>query len=51
MEKLKTASMSKKKTAVKNLTLRSHDPENLFYLDPKDPVLSDPGSDVLNSFT
>ena len=40
LERLKTASMNKKRTAVKNLTLRSHDPENLFYLDPKDPVLS-----------
>ena len=39
LEKLKTASMSKKKTALKNLTLRSHDPQNLFYLDPEDPVL------------
>jgi coenzyme F420 hydrogenase subunit beta len=39
LKKLKTASMSKKKTAVKNLTLRSHDPQNLFYLDSKDPVL------------
>lgn len=39
LEKLKTASMSKKKTAVKNLALKSRDPENLFYLDPKDPVL------------
>jgi hypothetical protein len=24
---------------VKNLTLKSHDPKNLFYLDSKDPVL------------
>lgn len=41
LERLKAASMNKKRTAVKNLTLRSHDPENLFYLDPKDPVLKD----------
>jgi coenzyme F420 hydrogenase subunit beta len=40
LERLKTASMNKKRTAVRNLTLRSRDPENLFYLDSKDPVLS-----------
>jgi len=39
LEKLKTASLGKKKTAVKNLKLRSRDPKNLFYLDPEDPVL------------
>jgi coenzyme F420 hydrogenase subunit beta len=36
---LKKASLGKKKTAVKNLKLRSRDPQNLFYLDPEDPVL------------
>jgi coenzyme F420 hydrogenase subunit beta len=40
LERLKTASMNKKRTAVRNLILRSRDPENLFYLDSKDPVLS-----------
>jgi coenzyme F420 hydrogenase subunit beta len=40
LERLKAASLSKKRTAVKNLTLRSRDPGNLFYLDSKDPVLS-----------
>jgi len=40
LPKLKTASLAKKKTAVKNLKLRSRDPKNLFYLDPEDPVLS-----------
>jgi coenzyme F420 hydrogenase subunit beta len=39
LSKLKTASLGKKRTAVKNLKLRSHDPKNLFYLDPEDPVL------------
>jgi len=39
LPKLKTASLGKKKTAVKNLKLRSRDPRNLFYLDPEDPVL------------
>jgi coenzyme F420 hydrogenase subunit beta len=36
---LKKASLGKKRTAVKNLKLRSRDPQNLFYLDPEDPVL------------
>jgi coenzyme F420 hydrogenase subunit beta len=40
LPKLKTASLGKKRTAVKNLKLRSRDPKNLFYLDPEDPVLS-----------
>ncbi len=40
LAKLKTASMGKKKTAVKNLALKSGDPENLLYLDSRDPVLS-----------
>ncbi len=40
LPKLKAASLGKKRTAVKNLKLRSHDPKNLFYLDPDDPVLS-----------
>jgi coenzyme F420 hydrogenase subunit beta len=39
LEKLKAASLGKKKTAVKNLKLRSRDPKNLFFLDPEDPVL------------
>jgi coenzyme F420 hydrogenase subunit beta len=39
LEKLKTASLSKKKTAVKNLLLRSRNPEDLIYLDSRDPVL------------
>jgi coenzyme F420 hydrogenase subunit beta len=39
LERLKTASLGKKKTAVKNLKIRSRDPKNLFYLDPEDPVL------------
>jgi coenzyme F420 hydrogenase subunit beta len=39
LPKLKTASLGKKRTAVKNLKLRSRDPKNLFYLDPEDPVL------------
>ncbi len=40
LEKLKNASLGKKKTAVKNLVLRSRNPEDLVYLDSKDPVLS-----------
>ncbi len=40
LAKLKTASMGKKKTAVKNLGLKSGDPENLLYLDSRDSVLS-----------
>jgi coenzyme F420 hydrogenase subunit beta len=39
LPKLKTASLGKKRTAVKNLKLRSRDPKNLFYLDPEDPFL------------
>jgi coenzyme F420 hydrogenase subunit beta len=39
LDKLKTASLGKKKTAVKNLKIRSRDPKNLFYLDPEDPIL------------
>ncbi len=39
LPKLKTASLGKKRTAVKNLKLRSRDPKNLFYLDAEDPVL------------
>lgn len=39
LERLKTASLGKKKTAVKNLKLRSRDPKNLYFLDPEDPVL------------
>jgi coenzyme F420 hydrogenase subunit beta len=39
LPKLKTASLGKKRTAVKNLKLRSRDSKDLFYLDPEDPVL------------
>jgi coenzyme F420 hydrogenase subunit beta len=39
LPKLKAASLGKKRTAVKNLKIRSRDPNNLFYLDPEDPVL------------
>ncbi|NWF57679.1 MAG: Coenzyme F420 hydrogenase/dehydrogenase, beta subunit C-terminal domain [Syntrophaceae bacterium] len=39
LPRLKTASLGKKRTAVKNLKLRSGDPKKLFYLDPDDPVL------------
>jgi coenzyme F420 hydrogenase subunit beta len=39
LPKLKTASLGKKRTAVKNLKLRSRDSKNLFYLDPEAPVL------------
>jgi coenzyme F420 hydrogenase subunit beta len=38
LSKLKTAALGKKKTAVKNLKIRSRDPENLYFLDPADPV-------------
>jgi coenzyme F420 hydrogenase subunit beta len=38
LAKLKTASLGKKKTAVKNLKIRSRDPKNLYFLDPEDPV-------------
>jgi coenzyme F420 hydrogenase subunit beta len=39
LPKLKTASLGKRRTAVKNLKLRTRDSKNLFYLDPEDPVL------------
>jgi coenzyme F420 hydrogenase subunit beta len=39
LAKLKTASLGKKKTAVKNLKIRSRDPKNLYFLDTQDPVL------------
>jgi coenzyme F420 hydrogenase subunit beta len=39
LAKLKNASLGKKRTAVKNLKIKSHDPKNLYFLDPKDPVL------------
>ena len=39
LAKLKTASLGKKKTALKNLKIRSRDPKNLYFLDPEDPVL------------
>ena len=39
-EKLKVASLGKKRAAVKNLRLKSRDPKNLYYLDPEDPALS-----------
>ncbi len=38
LDRLKAASMNKKRTAVKNLAEKSKDPQNLFYLDPQDPV-------------
>jgi len=40
LSKLKTASLGKKRAAVRNLKNKSRDPKNLFYLDPEDPVLS-----------
>ena len=40
LEKLKAASMGKKRTALKNLRSLSGNPDDLFYLDPQDPVLS-----------
>ena len=39
LPKLKAASLGKKRTAVKNLKLRSRDAKNLYFLDPEDPVL------------
>ncbi len=39
LKKLKEASMSKKRIAVKNLTDKSRDAKNLIYLDCNDPVL------------
>ena len=39
LEKLKNASMNKKRTAVRNLTTRSGNPQDLIYLDSRDPVL------------
>ncbi len=39
LAKLKTASLGKKKTAVKNLKAKSGSSKKLFYLDPEDPVL------------
>ncbi|MBW2053833.1 MAG: Coenzyme F420 hydrogenase/dehydrogenase, beta subunit C-terminal domain, partial [Deltaproteobacteria bacterium] len=40
LEKLKTASMNKKKFCVEALIKKSGSSENLLYLDPQDPVLS-----------
>jgi len=40
LEKLKTASMNKKKFCVAALVKKSGSSENLLYLDPQDPVLS-----------
>jgi hypothetical protein len=40
LERLKTASLNKKKTAVRKLILRHRDSENLFYRDSEDPVFS-----------
>ncbi len=40
LPKLKAASLGKKRTAVKNLKLRSRDAKNLYFLDPEDPVLA-----------
>jgi coenzyme F420 hydrogenase subunit beta len=39
LEKLKNASMNKKRMAVRNLTTRSGNPQDLIYLDSRDPVL------------
>ena len=39
LPKLKTASLGKKRTAMKNLKFRSRDEKNLYFLDPEDPVL------------
>jgi coenzyme F420 hydrogenase subunit beta len=41
LERLKNASMGKKRTAVENLSLKSGSPENLIYLDSRDPVFGD----------
>ncbi len=38
LERLKKASMNKKKTAVKNLIVKSGNPKNLIYLNSDDPV-------------
>jgi len=38
LENLKAASMNKKRTAVKNLRIRTHSEEDLIYLDKDDPV-------------
>lgn len=38
LEKLKKASMNKKRTAGKNLAEKSDSPGNLLYLDSNDPV-------------
>ena len=39
LENLKAASMNKKRTAVKNLHIRTHSEDDLIYLDKDDPVL------------
>jgi coenzyme F420 hydrogenase subunit beta len=39
LEKLKKASLKKKKTGIRNLIAKSGDPENLLYLDPGDSAL------------
>ena len=40
LEKLKRASLNKKKFAIKNLIEKTGDPEDLLYLDARDPVLA-----------
>jgi len=39
LPRLKAASLGKKRTALKNLKLRSGDAKKLYFLDPEDPVL------------
>lgn len=38
LENLKTAAMHKKRTAIRNLKLRTHSDDDLIYLDRADPV-------------
>jgi coenzyme F420 hydrogenase subunit beta len=38
LERLRAASMNKKRMAVKNLRIRTHSEEDLIYLDKDDPV-------------
>lgn len=41
LENLKTAAMHKKRTAIRNLRLRTHSEDDLIYLDRNDPVFKD----------
>ena len=41
LERLKRASLNKKKLALTNLIEKTGDPEDLLYLDPRDPVLAE----------